>query len=118
MVEDVIRNIRLYGITQKREIFDEFAVLLPEAATAVHELIAHLQGKHDMEALQKAVIHIHELEDRGDTLYEKGISELFSQEQDPLLIMKWKDIITDLENIMDQFQSVSDTVESIVVKAQ
>jgi len=33
-----------------------------------------------------------------------------------LYIIKWKDILEDLEKIADKFQSVSNSIEGIIVK--
>jgi len=42
---------------------------------------------------------------------------LFSEEKDPVNIIKWKDVLFVLETIMDVYQAVSNTVEGIVVKS-
>ena len=63
------------------------------------------------------IIKIHELEDEGDLLYQKVMRQLFAEEKDPILVVKWKNIYENLEDIMDKFQSVSDTIESIIVKS-
>jgi len=37
-------------------------------------------------------------------------------EKDPILIIKWKDILGTVERIMDVYQNISNTIEGIVVK--
>jgi len=62
-------------------------------------------------------VKIHELEDQGDIIFQKAIFELFDKEEDAKRIVRWKDILENLERVMDKYQNASDTIQSIVVKS-
>ena len=47
----------------------------------------------------------------------KAISNVFKEEKDPIMVIKLKDILENLENVMDKYQKVSDIIESIVIKS-
>lgn len=116
-IERVIQNFFIYQITAKREGVDEFVVLAMKASNALDQLIAECFTKQRMTAeTRHCIIRLHDLEDDGDVLFQKYIRRLFTDESDPLLVVKWKDIYYNLEDIMDTFQQVSDTLESIMVK--
>ena len=117
LIENVMSNIVIYNITTKHSTISEFASLMNETAKSTCELITHLKGKKDIERFKKTIVEIHEFEDKGDEIFRNAIHDLFSNTYNELDIIKWKDIFTDLENVMDQFQAVSDTVEGIIVKS-
>lgn len=116
-LEDVIHNFELYNIQTKKNALGEFSELIVETAVSLEALIAYLPKQKNGSTFNELVVRIHELEDKGDTIFQKAISELFSGEQDPMLVMKWKDILEDLEKVMDTFQEISDTIKGIIIKS-
>ena len=60
---------------------------------------------------------MHTLETRGDTLYLNNIRDIFTKEKDPIELIKWKVTIENMENAMDRFERIANTVESIKLKA-
>ncbi len=117
LVENVIHNIQLYGITQKFQGLDEFAPIMTKASNEMVKMIACLQKlKHD-EELAKVKVAIHNLEDQADEVFEKAISNLFANNHDPISVIKLKDVLENLEHVLDKYQTVCDIIEGIVVKA-
>lgn len=116
-IENVIHNIQLYGITEKKEAVNDFKRLILEASEVMEKLMSQLQKQKHTTEVNGLIIKIHGLEDQGDLVYQKAISRLFREEKDPVAIIKWKDIFGNLEKIMDKFQAVSDTIEGIIIKA-
>ena len=55
-------------------------------------------------------------ETEGDALYCLALGELFENATDPLEVIKWKDIITELENAIDAAENVAGTLEGIALK--
>lgn len=117
LIESIINDFRLYRVAETRNALDRFAAVIVEASHAVESLIDHLQERRYSEELKKVVIRIHELEDAGDLIFEEAIRELFRDEKDAISVIKWKDILENLEEITDEYQKISDTVEGILVKA-
>jgi hypothetical protein len=117
LIENVIRDIHMYGITEKIDAMDEFAPIIVEASQHLGQLIDCLQDQKHTQKFLDLVIKIHGLEDQGDIAFGKAITKLFKEETDHIKVVKLKDIIEGLEQIMDQYQAVSDTVEGIIVKS-
>lgn len=117
LIENVMHNIKLYNITEKKQEVVEFSKLIVEASRTLHELIVSICDKKTTFKHSELVIKIHTLEDEGDSIYEQAMSNLFKNEKDTLMVIKWKDIFENLENVMDKYQKVSDIVEGIIVKS-
>lgn len=118
LIENVIHNIELYGLKQKVDAIEEFAPLILEAAHALDMLLDCLRKRDYSDAFVNIKIKIHELEDKGDEIFGRAISKLFQEESDPIFVIKLKDILESLENVMDKYQTVSDIIEGIVVKSR
>jgi len=117
LIENAIHNIYLYKITKKISAFDEFTPLISKAAFYTEKLIACLEKQKCTPELSQTKVAMHELEDQGDVVFASAISRLFSEEKDPIAVIKEKDILECLENIIDKYQKVSDIIEGILVKS-
>jgi hypothetical protein len=117
LVESVIQNVRLYNVTNKLDAFGEFVPLIKAAGYCLKELLLAFQKQKYSEELLGIKIKIHELEDKGDAVFKNAISKLFKEEKDPINVIKFKDILENMENTMDKFQKVADIIEGILVKS-
>ena len=61
-------------------------------------------------------IEIHRLENDGDQLARQAVAALFRNGDDPLELIKWKDVYGLLENAIDACEDVANVIERIVVK--
>lgn len=117
LIENVIHNLELYHIQQKKWFIDDFAKLFVEAAANLDKLINCLTGHKCVLDFNTFKVRIHDLEDDGDLLFQEAIHKLFEEEKDCLAVVKWKDILENLERVMDKYQRVCDVVEGIIVKS-
>lgn len=118
LLENTIHNIYLYEVPDKRAFVDDFSALIGKAAKALIILLQELfEKKKYTESIWKLIREIHDLEDEGDLIYHRELRSLLNGEKDPILIIKWKDILVTLERIMDVYQNISNTVEGIIVKS-
>lgn len=115
MIENIIIDIDLYNITEKRPVIDAFTPLIVEAADLLEKTVRSLDEKKT-DNITGHLIALHKLEDQGDTIYADTISHLFRTETDPITLIKWKKITEELESTMDKFQELSNTIEGITVK--
>ncbi|MBU0670721.1 DUF47 family protein, partial [Patescibacteria group bacterium] len=118
LLEDVIHNIQIYEVKEKKDFVEKFAQIIPKAANHLKELVEELEKLKYTKNFNALVIKIHDLEDQGDMIFSDGIERLFKEEKDPIEIIKWKEILENLEQIMDKFQDTSNTLEGIIVKSQ
>jgi hypothetical protein len=117
LIEDVIRNVYLYRVEKRIDAMKPFAKLISEDTARLGTMMELLsEMKHTPELLE-AKIKIHNLEDDGDVIYEEAITKLFLEERDPIIVIKTKDILEQMEMIADKFQMVSDIIEGIVIKS-
>jgi uncharacterized protein len=66
-------------------------------------------------ALQR-VIEINRLENESDRICRVLIAQLFEEENDPVTIIKWKEIYEVMETAVDKCEDVSNVIESVILK--
>lgn len=66
--------------------------------------------------IQEYCIEINRLENRGDRIFREALVKLFDNIQDPILVIKWKEVYEHLEEAHDTCEDVADILESIILK--
>lgn len=59
---------------------------------------------------------IRQLERKQDTLYRNGLAALFEKEEDPIAIIKWREVYEHIEMAEDYIEDLSELIRNICVK--
>ncbi|KYF85007.1 Pit accessory protein [Sorangium cellulosum] len=81
-------------------------------STAVHSL----RDLKRQPNLLELCVEINKLENTADGHYRTALAALFRKGNDPLLVMKWRDIYDLLENATDRCEDVANIIEGIVLE--
>lgn len=92
-------------------------VALSETLLRAAQITAQSMPKlRDMKGLGDYTVEVNRLENEGDRAYRRTIATLFSGEYKAMDVLKWKDIIEEIEAGIDTLEDVANTVEDIVLK--
>jgi hypothetical protein len=114
-IESVSDLLLLHRIEQPLPQMKAQVDVLLRAAQQAEEAIG-LLPKMDRERLEPYWIEINSLENEGDQLYRHAVAELFSGDHRAMDVLRWKEVIEDLEEALDGLENVANTIESIVLK--
>ena len=112
-VDEAAGNVVGYGVEQIRPKAKEQAQVIQRSAEKLHEAVSRLEGFKDSSSQLHA---LRDLEDEGDRLNRAAVSELFTSGEDPIAIIRWKDIHEQLEEAVDACENAADVLEAILVK--
>jgi uncharacterized protein len=59
---------------------------------------------------------VHDLENQADRITREAIGELFQNNQDPIHVIKWKDVYALLEKTVDRTEDVANILEAVTIK--
>jgi predicted phosphate transport protein (TIGR00153 family) len=113
LVEEAADDIELYGVKVIPPEAKEQARVILECATVLDEAVRRLDGFHDS---SEQLTRLRALEDEGDRIVRRAVAGLFRSGQDPVSIIRWKDIHERLEDAVDACQTAADVLEAILVK--
>jgi predicted phosphate transport protein (TIGR00153 family) len=112
-VDESADNIGLYGVKVIPDEAKQQAQVILRSAVKLEEAVRLLDGFKDVRV---QLDELRELEDEGDRLTRDAIAGLFRSGQDPVSIIRWKDIHERLEAAVDSCEYAADVLEAIVVK--
>ena len=113
LVDDAAQNLELYDVRRIPERAREQGDVIHRAAERLSAGMRHLEGFKDA---SDELLGLRELEDEGDRILRLAVAELFRSGQDPISIIRWKDIHERLEDAVDACQTAADVLEAILVK--
>lgn len=61
-------------------------------------------------------VEINRLENEGDRIYRRAIADMFGGNHRAMDVLKWKDIIDEMEAAVDQIEDVANFLEAIALK--
>lgn len=107
--------IELYELDIHNEFIQQQATVLFESAKEIFDAVDVLAFK-DFEVVRSSAKKVKSLETEGDVILRKSIKELFKNEKNPIILMKYKEVFEILEEISDACQTVANVFESIIMK--
>jgi uncharacterized protein len=112
-IEEVADTCILYKIEQPTETAASQAGIIVQQC---EELVRALEKLKGFKGVAPHWIEIHRLENEGDRIGRRAIADLFTDGQDAIHIIKWKDVYSILEDTIDACEDVANVIERIVVK--
>ena len=112
-MEALASRLLLFKIQEITPEMKEFGKLLLMATEQIAEAVHNLRH---IDRLLPFCKEIKNLENLGDDLSRKVISDLFENEKDPIQLIKLKELYGRMESTMDKCEDLANTIESIVIK--
>ena len=105
--------VRLYKIQTIRPGARDLARTVSHSADRLHTALESLAAKRPV---QPHAVEINRLENEADRAYQVAIASLFETESDPIMVIKWKELLDMLEQITDACEDVANVIEGVVLE--
>jgi uncharacterized protein Yka (UPF0111/DUF47 family) len=115
VVDDMLAVSDLLQLASGGEILPELAEQAELLCQMTEQAVLLMQKLPKMRGVEPYLEAIDKLESQGDSIYRRTLARLFA-EHDALTILRWKDVISEMERAINTVEDISDVVESVVVK--
>lgn len=119
-LDDILDGIKaaadrmaMYQIKEPTSEARRLAQLIDLCAREILKAIEKLEG---FAGLDPHCVEINRLENDADDVMREAIARLFTPPQDPIEIIKWKEIYETLEIATDRCEDVANILEGVVLK--
>ena len=112
-IQETAEAMQIYDVSAPTDEAKRLAAILEEQA---EELDTAFRKFESMKGLNGHVRRIHTLENEADGLSRSAIGRLFREDNDPLEVIKWRDIYGSLEESIDAAEDVSEIIQRVVHK--
>lgn len=112
-IEAAADYLQLHKIEEPLPDVANLAETLARSAQVTAKALPNLRK---MNNLQNYWVEINRLENEGDRMFRRMIAELYSGGFKAMDVLKWQDIIEEIEAAIDRLEDVANTVEGIYLK--
>jgi predicted phosphate transport protein (TIGR00153 family) len=116
LIEAVAERVLLYEVKTSPEFVVKLGTVLAQATVAVDEAVRLLPQVKRPKQMLDLCIEINRLENEADNNYRHGLAALFKGGYDAMDVMKWRDIIDNLEAATDRCEDVANILEGITLE--
>src|SRR5512140_1550374 len=116
LIEAVSERVILFELTETRPLAVDIAKVLVRSCEKLHKAMQLLPGLKQPNELLEICIEVNKLENDADGIYRHAIADLFKPGNDPIVVMKWRDIYDNLESATDRCEDVANIVEGVVLE--
>lgn len=111
------KRMKLYKLIKASPDMIQFADIIKESTDNLAKALNLLRDhKKNNKKIQDCCIEVNRLENAGDHLRDMLIGKLFANTKNPLMVIKWKEIIESAETALDICEDVANVVGTILVK--
>ena len=114
--DSAAERILIYEVTEFLPEMKEITLVLLQASKELQQALKMLNKPKKRDAVLNSCIIIHKLENKGDDFLRKGLARLFKEEKDPIKLIKYKEILQDLECATDFAEEVANLIEGVILE--
>ena len=115
-VEDVMLRVYMNDVQDIEPNALKMTENIIQCCDAVKELLMEFKNFKRSKNIKQLVIRINDLEEEADKMFMQSVRGLYTESDDPLKIIAWRDIYIYLERCADACEHVADVVESVIMK--
>jgi predicted phosphate transport protein (TIGR00153 family) len=116
-VDAASERIALYELTEMNPDAKDLADVLVRAARDTQVACKGLRNLKDSRTILAKCVEINRLENEADEILRRGVAKLFKEHKDdPIYVIKWKEILDNLEIATDRCEDVANTIEGVVLE--
>ena len=117
MIESTATKMHLYKLTRFAPEMKTLAALLYQSIVLVNEAIHDMRHRGDnVQRILAICIEINSLENEADQVLRAALSRLFEREKNVIELIKYKEILENIEDTTDYCEDVSNIIEGIILK--
>jgi predicted phosphate transport protein (TIGR00153 family) len=118
LMDTAVNRVLLYKIEKPIEDARALARCLVHATKVICEMLPlmRLMSAKNSDVIRTKCHDVHAQENEGDHIEQHALAALFDGAHEPLYVMKWKNIIEELESATDRCEDVANVIEGIVLK--
>ncbi len=109
-------RMKMYQVEKITKSIRKLTEINLEACLLIQRAVTDLKEHNDLKRITVACKKISKLESKADVVFDNAVMDIFENETDAIKIIKYKEVLTALEDASDKCKDVANVLETIVVK--
>lgn len=113
-IEAAAERLIVYRIKEPTSACRAMAEVIVNIAYAVDRTTKCLRAMDP--GFHEHTVEVNRLENSADTLLRDSLAAMFEESNDPIEVIKWKEIYETMETVTDRCEDVANVIEGIILK--
>ena len=113
LIDGTVRRLSLFKISEPTPVSRPLSQTIVQITAEMVDAVSALRSK---KGVVEHCIRMKQLENQGDVAYHEAVASLFAGKNNPIEVIKWKDIYENMEGCIEQAEAVAHVLESVVLK--
>jgi len=106
----------LYKIERPTNRAKEMVDIVLQAVSEVERAVSQIHDRIGRKELLNRCVEINRLENMGDSTFRSAMAELFDDAADLAGLIKWREIYTHMESVIDRCEDIANILEGVAIK--
>jgi predicted phosphate transport protein (TIGR00153 family) len=115
-IHAVCERLILYRISHVMPAVTEMSSIIVEGSGEIIHLIRSLRNMSNQKEISDRIRRVHTLENKADSIYHAALAQIFEDPKDPIELIKWKELLEQIEDATDKIELVAKVIGSTVMK--
>lgn len=115
-IHAVCERLILYRISHVMPAVTEMSSIIVEGSGEILHLIRSLRNMSNQKEIRDRIRRVHTLENKADSIYHAALAQIFENPKDPIELIKWKELLEQIEDATDKIELVAKVIGSTVMK--
>lgn len=110
------KKINLYRVNPSDSGIQKLVEMIEYGCTEIKQAVCALRNLKNVNQIKESLIKINGIENQADDIFEMSIDMLFTNETNPIEVIKKREIYQVMELVTDKCEDASNVIESILIK--
>ncbi len=115
-IDGSAKRLLIYKIGNYSQAMRQLAEIIMKSAIEIKAAVSELKSLENKLRIREALIRINSLENHADDVFYGALAALFEEEKDPIMVVKLKEILANMETATDKCEDVANVIETILIK--
>lgn len=116
-LKDIMDKMCMYQVGKPTEGAIHLAYIVSKCLRHIERSISYMGSlKKNYLKVEGRVLEVLKLEEAADVIYHEEMAKLFRECKDPIEIIKWKEILNAMEDVIDGCEDLVGTFRRVVLK--
>jgi uncharacterized protein Yka (UPF0111/DUF47 family) len=116
LLDATTERLVLYRMGKVMPAVTELSSIIVEGSSELTHLIRHLRTMTNQKDIRARIKNCHALENKADGIFHTALAQIFENPTDPIELIKWKELLSQIEDATDQIEHVAQVVGSTVMR--
>jgi uncharacterized protein len=115
-IESAASRFVMLNVNHSTKEAEVLSKMIVDCAIQIIVLMKELKNMKKSEIIKDTIIEINRIEEQGDIISRKVITDLFRMDIPVIEVIKWREIYQYFENSLDACEDLANIVEGVVMK--